>query len=66
MKTFNTSIPGPSSRLYILMRTDLPSMNAGRAMAQAAHAANQFIKEYGNNKEVQKWQKDANGFGTTI
>lgn len=48
------------------MRTDLPSMNAGRAMAQAAHAANQFIHEWGKNEKVRQWQKDANGFGTTI
>lgn len=30
--------------LYILMRTDLPSMNAGKAMAQASHASNAFWK----------------------
>lgn len=41
-------------------------MNPGRAMAQAAHAANQFIYERGSNKDVRQWQKDANGFGTTI
>lgn len=29
-------------RLYILMRTDMDSMNAGKAMAQAAHAATAF------------------------
>lgn len=28
--------------LYILMRTDLPSMNPGKAMAQASHASNAF------------------------
>lgn len=28
--------------LYILMRTDMDSLNAGKAMAQAAHAANAF------------------------
>lgn len=53
-------------RLYILMRTDLPSMNPGRAMAQAAHAANQFVHEYGKQMAIKTWQKDANGFGTTI
>ena len=31
--------------LYILMRQDLPSMNAGKAMAQASHASNAFIYE---------------------
>lgn len=55
-----------SYRLYILIRTDLPSMTPGRAMAQAAHASNQFIHEYGNRSAVKSWQKDANGFGTTI
>ena len=29
--------------LYILMRTDLPSMNPGKAMAQASHASNAFM-----------------------
>ena len=36
--------------LYILMRTDLTSMNAGKAMAQASHASNAFV--YG---ELQRW-----------
>lgn len=30
-------------RLYILMRTDLESMNPGKMAAQACHAANQFV-----------------------
>lgn len=30
--------------LYILMRTDLASMNAGKGMAQASHASNAFWK----------------------
>lgn len=29
--------------LYILMRNDMESMNAGKAMAQASHASNAFI-----------------------
>ena len=29
--------------LYILMRTDMTSLNAGKAMAQASHATNAFI-----------------------
>lgn len=33
--------------LYILMRTDMASMNPGKAMAQAAHAANAFIRDVG-------------------
>lgn len=30
--------------VYLLMRTDLPSMNPGKAMAQAYHAGNQIVK----------------------
>jgi hypothetical protein len=49
------------------MRNDLPSMNPGRAMAQASHASNAFIKEFGKWKEVKKWQDQTNqGFGTVI
>lgn len=53
--------------LYILMRTDLPSMTTGRAMAQASHAANAFIKKFGKHKEVKAWQRQTKqGFGTAI
>ena len=52
-------------RLYILMRSDLPSMNPGRGMAQSAHAANLFIFKHGNDIHVKNWQR-VNGFGTTI
>jgi len=30
--------------LYILMRNDMDSMNAGKAMAQASHASNAFVR----------------------
>lgn len=53
--------------LYILMRNDLQSMTPGRCMAQAAHAANAVVKEFGNLDVVKKWQKQTKqGFGTTI
>lgn len=52
--------------LYILMRTDLPSMNTGKAMAQAAHASNQFIHDHGDDIHVERWQTEGRGFGTTI
>lgn len=58
-------IKDPPYRLYILMRNDLPSMNPGRGMAQAAHASNQFIFEHGKDRRVNQWQADR-GFGTTI
>ncbi len=53
--------------LYILMRTDLPSMNAGKAMAQASHASNAFIKKHGKTTEAKEWADSTNqGFGTVI
>jgi len=63
----------PDPVLYILMRSDMASLNPGKAMAQAAHAANQMVYEAFSGKAnsktisaVEKWQKQANGFGTTI
>jgi hypothetical protein len=53
--------------LYILMRNDLASMNAGRAMAQASHASNAFIHKFGKEPEVKSWQRQTTqGFGTAI
>lgn len=67
------------SRLYILMRDDMTSMNAGKAMAQAAHAANAFVHDMeeatrkDNSQLTQHtnhwraWQRQTpQGFGTTI
>lgn len=61
--------------LYILMRTDMESMNPGKAMAQAAHAANAFVRDtdrpeaYTVNIQaaVEDWEESTDqGFGTTI
>lgn len=53
--------------LYILMRTDLSSMNGGRAMAQASHASNAFIHKYSAEAAVVQWQNETKqGFGTAI
>jgi hypothetical protein len=42
-------------------------MTSGRAMAQASHASNAFIKRFGKDKCVQKWQRETTqGFGTAI
>lgn len=57
--------PVQQHKLYIIIRNDLPSLNPGKAMAQAAHAANQFVHDV-KNKQVKEWQKDGQGFGTTI
>lgn len=49
------------------MRDDIPSLNAGKAMAQAAHAANSLVHCYGTTKKVKEWQRESmDGFGTTI
>ena len=68
-------------KLYILMRNDLYSLNAGKSMAQASHASSQFINNYYNllkrdydlndpykvNQEyIENWLNEGNGFGTTI
>lgn len=60
--------------LYILMRNDLPSMNAGKAMAQASHASNAFVKhvstllpEFELGKLYPKWAGETlQGFGTVL
>ena len=56
----------PRYKLYILMRNDLPSLNDGKAMAQAAHAANNLDGPWGLNRGVIEWKKEATNFGTTI
>ena len=57
-------------KLYIFMRTDMKSLNTGKAMAQAAHAANLAILECKKDKHitglVDEWEKQGDGFGTTI
>jgi peptidyl-tRNA hydrolase len=54
--------------LYILMRTDLGSMNPGKAMAQGCHAANQMVYKNPEFELVKAWENECegNGFGTTI
>jgi hypothetical protein len=58
--------------LYVLMRTDLASMNPGKAVAHGAHAGNQFdyAMRQVSNKELlagyDAWVKSADFFGTTI
>ena len=58
--------------LYILMRTDLDSMNPGKAIAQASHAGSTFVHnaEPGYNVDEElfnAWQKETKqGFGTVL
>ena len=58
--------------LYILMRTDMDSMNPGKGMAQAAHAANQFVATqaahphtFDHMAACKEWAH-YNGYGTTV
>jgi peptidyl-tRNA hydrolase len=61
--------------LYILMRNDFPSMNPGKAMAQASHASNAFIHTHVQqmsdsptpNLDIINWQNETEqGFGTVL
>jgi len=66
--------------LYILMRNDLASMNAGKACAQASHASNALVhhfslKKAGEREPIsenshalfEKWEKETKqGFGTVL
>lgn len=69
-------------KLYIMMRNDLVDLTPGKAMAQAAHAANKFTYNLENKliipnlkKQFNAWQGKTpqrgldhthTGFGTTI
>lgn len=57
--------------LYILMRNDLESMNPGKAMAQAAHAADALRAGLQGKLKINRlygvWQgQTSQGFGRTI
>ena len=57
--------------LYILMRTDLDSLNPGKAMAQAAHAADlcrDHMQDVARDRSdlYQEWIGSSGSFGTTI
>ena len=54
---------------YILMRKDLKSMNPGKAMAQASHAANAFVHsnpEMPNGLLYEWFNETPQGFGTVL
>jgi len=49
------------------MRTDLASMNPGKAMAQASHASNQFVDTLPEDAyEMYDQWLQCNGFGTVL
>jgi|TARA_R110000851_G_scaffold9877_3_gene36345 hypothetical protein len=64
-------------RLYIIMREDIPDMNPGKGMAQAAHAQSDFNQSIENicgphsSKSETMWEsirawKEDRSFGTTL
>lgn len=75
-----TTLKGIAPVLYIFMRTDMESLNPGKAMAQAAHAANQMaihvraITEKAHKTDgggfvkhcLNEWEQQGVGFGKTI
>lgn len=52
--------------LYILMRNDLESMNAGKAMAQASHASNAFVHACSGDFANEWMKQTEQGFGTVL
>ena len=44
------SVKEPEPYLYVLMRSDMASMNTGKACAQSAHAANYFAWTMNNKR----------------
>ncbi len=64
----------PRPFLYILMRTDMESMNPGKAVAQGSHATAQFIADIDRRTVHDEdlamlfniWQAQGEDFGTTI
>jgi len=44
--------------VYVLLRTDLPSMNPGKAAAQVHHAGVQMMAKHGKRKLVQDYVAD--------
>ena len=57
------------------MRTDIPSMNPGKAMAQASHSSNAFVHRVLKNRELpdelahqsKSWgEQTKQGFGTVL
>lgn len=60
---------------YLLVRTDLPSLGAGKAYAHAMHAGNQLtwrevvepmMAKQKPNADLVEWHGQGKGFGTTI
>lgn len=53
-------------RFYVLVRTDMESMNPGRVAAQVSHATSMLHEDDAKSPLFNAWRKEAGGFGTTI
>jgi peptidyl-tRNA hydrolase len=63
--------PEKEPALYILMRSDLDSLNPGKMVAQGAHAANQFVAMLSQDHFLyplyEQWRSSTpHGFGVTL
>ena len=63
--------PEKEPALYILMRSDLDSLNPGKMVAQGAHAANQFVAKLSKDHSIyplyEQWRTSTpDGFGVTL
>ena len=62
----------PDIYSYVIMRNDLASLGAGKAVAHGAHAANRmcwYIHKHGNKMQkatLSLWENECDGVGTTI
>lgn len=52
--------------LYILMREDIPDMNAGKAIAQGCHAQSVASETLSADDSYNQWLSEGKDFGTTI
>ena len=53
--------------LYILIRSDLTSLNPGKLGAQTSHAASTFAHFYGKTKAYKEWASQTDqGFGVVV
>lgn len=55
----------PDYKFYVFLRSDLDSMNTGKAAAQVSHAASDFAAKCMHTDEYKAWCEDRT-FGTAI
>lgn len=53
--------------LFLFMRNDMASLNAGKACAQAHHAACQMLRVYAEHSQLKSWQRQTtHNYGTVL